>query len=183
MHRAAVARPAGPVDNFPIADSLGEDPQELESSAMHRRTSAVLVLCLLAGCTSRQAEIDSLVEEVWIDINQDRRIDAVEYLTQGGKHTEPWKAAGPDDLDRTVVLPLMKRFKEEFRAEPWAHLQEPDDFAWTFCVRLPASGGARSGMARAIREAESRFEGTIETTWGNRWLVIDFIDGPLEEDE
>lgn len=140
-------------------------------------------LCLLlAGCTSQQAQVDSLVEEVWIDINQDRRIDAVDYLSGGGKHYDPYFDARPDDVDRSVILPLMKRLRDDFKAQPWAHVQDDDDYAWCFCVRLPAGGGARSAVARAVREADAGFEGQIDAMWGNRWLVLTFENDEAPEE-
>ena len=119
---------------------------------MFSRLVVVAAASVLLGCGNQRAEIDSLVEEVWIEINQDQQIDAVEYLANGGRHYDPGLSAQPDDVDRTVILPLMKRLKDEFKAQPWAHIQPNEgDYAWTFCVRLPAGGAGRSGILRPQR--------------------------------
>ena len=141
-----------------------------------RRANGVVAwLVLLAGCIGWDGGFDSLVDEVWLDINAGELRNASEYLQAGGSHYDM------DDstrVDIEHVVPLCDRIERECAAECFAILFDDDSegtFTIDILVRL-SRGSHRGRIVAAIAEAEKRFPGKIDQTWGTRWMTFSFVD-------
>lgn len=142
---------------------------------------AMLAALLLTGCWAfdlgdTKAEHDDYVEES-IRVTEQRK--AVDFLSSGGVYFD-----ADDDVikaDQEIVLPLCQRLQSEFKLEPLILVETDDEqeYAYDLVVKVPADAVVRNSIQTAIQEADSRFEGSIETEWGHKWLSITLY-GPDE---
>jgi hypothetical protein len=139
--------------------------------------------CSLAGLGFDPKQVvDEMVEDDMLGLNQDKKIPAVEFFEKGGKHYEVMGRGEGSNVDRNLVLPLMKRLRDEFKAEPIVLVPDDAEYCWEIVVKLPAGAAARAGIAKAISETDAKFAGEIAADWGHKWLAFNFQD-PDEIDE
>lgn len=143
---------------------------------------SVFVL-LIVGCSQvdPKADFDSLVEDVWLDLNEPQQLDAIAYLEGGGRHYDVAFDGGATEVDRTILLPLLRRLKTEFEVEPIALVKPRQDFATAILVKLPADRATQRSIERAIQEADEEFTDEIWTEWGHRWLAIILMEPDVDE--
>ncbi len=127
----------------------------------------------LAGCGGGyDHEFDSLVDEVWLDINAGKLVDATEYLRGDGWHYD----AHDTSVDRDLVIPLCQEIEQQHSAKCYGILYDDDsagEFTSEILVKLSPSSN-RNGIRKAIEAADSRFDGRIIQMWGNKWLAFSF---------
>jgi hypothetical protein len=81
------------------------------------------------------------------------------------------------NVDREIVLPLLKRLNELAPTEQWAlHEKTKSDTAVAVVVGLPKNAQLVDRMAEAVQEADAKFPGFIVQQWGNQWLLFSLID-------
>lgn len=134
------------------------------------------ILLMTLGCgmaTTPEAEFDSLVEEVWLDVNQGNLVDAVDYLSNGGTHHD----VTPDTtVDQDFTLPLCRKLNELEGITVQALLYDDDTAGFTtdLMIELPAEPATRSKIQSIITEMDEEYSGTINNEWGYKWLAITF---------
>lgn len=127
-----------------------------------------------------KAEFDSLVEDIWIDLNEGKLVDAVEYLEGGGQHYNVGESDA-ESIDRTVLLPLCERLRDEYDVKPQALIDADLGFASMILVKLPGNPLTHSAIETVIADADADFEGTIDAEWGHVWLAISLLEPGAEE--
>lgn len=132
-----------------------------------------------AGCGGSNNEFDSLVDEVWLDVNAGKLVNATEYLRGDGWHYSP---TDETNVDRDLVIPLCLEIEQQHSAKCYGILYDDDsdgDFTSEILVKLSPSSN-RTGIRKAIEAADARFDGSISQMWGNKWLAFSFDDQPEE---
>jgi len=120
-----------------------------------------------------QAEFDSLVDDVWLDLNAGRLEDAVAYFEGGGKHVD---VAPGTSVDQDFTLPLCRELNQIDGVTVQALLFDDDtsSFASSLLVALPSNSSSRSEIEKIINSTDENYSGTIDQEWGNKWLSITF---------
>ena len=133
-----------------------------------------LGLALFAGgCGSDIQEIADLhVQRDMLDKHE--RCEAIAFLERRGRF---YDFDGTTQVDREIVLPLLKRLKELAPSDQWALLRpEKPNSCYGILIALPDDRAIVDRMAAAVQEADDRFSGFILQQWGHRWLLINLID-------
>jgi hypothetical protein len=115
------------------------------------------------------------VDEVWLDINAEELRNASDYLSGGGSH---YDVGGLTRVDAELVIPLCDRIERECNAQCFALLFD-DDSAGAFTIEILVRLSPRSHrrrIAAAIAEADQRFHGNIQQTWGSKWMSFSFLE-------
>lgn len=153
------------------------------SVLLQKLSLVVTIIGLLVsgvGCGPSRSEVDSLIEEVWLDINQGELQNVVEYLKGGGLHFD---VGGQTTVDQDYVIPLCERIQNELGAECFAIFFDDSvqrDFTSEILIKMN-SRTDKSGIRKALAATEQAFGGHINTLWGNKWLSISFTEKPLED--
>ncbi len=140
---------------------------------------SICFILTFSGCGSglgEQSEFDSLVDEVWLDINAGELKNAVEYLQAGGKH---YDIVPGTTVDQDFVIPLCLKLESEYKVECQALLYDDDslgEFTDVILVKLPVNPADRNGIASLLAEADELFPGRIEQEWGHKWLALNYAD-------
>jgi len=124
--------------------------------------SALIIAALLSGCGDGGPTIaeqhDEQVESVWIPGRSST--DAIAFLEQGGIYEN---ASTDEDIDRSYILPLMKRLSAESGLKTQVLLDEPN-VAFAIVVdisELTADDDRRAAVVDAIQQADDEFSGLL----------------------
>jgi hypothetical protein len=152
---------------------------------MLRRLTFLLLLMLLAttsGCRKDFKKVaDKMVED---DILKGRTpVTAIPFFEQGGRYYDEELDEEQSDqsqainVDRDIVLPMLKRLLETTRTEQWVVPDTNDSQrAFALLVALPSNKQTENAMAKVIEEFDAKYDGLILQQWGHKWLSIDFLD-------
>jgi hypothetical protein len=150
--------------------------QPIVLSSFFVRSLLIMVAAAACGCGNsahtQAVALDKQIEEKWM-ANR-KVIDAVQFL-EGGGHYEN---LGDDDevpIDTPFVLPLIKRFRDEFSLSPVAVLDDPQS-AMAILVELPSDPAVRKRIGEVLQQADDAFPGLLLDNWGKKWLSLDFLD-------
>lgn len=146
-------------------------------SALGRSWWWLLAALALSGCSLEdpKADLDDLVDRIWMEDWEHQ--DAIEFLEKGGHCYNDGLEGRTPGVDRDLLLPFLKRIKEENQADPVAILDENDsNWAWAIVIRLPDNSADRKAISRATREMDEKFPGTVDEEWGHEWLSITLLD-------
>lgn len=130
---------------------------------------------LVAGCADYDSEFDSLVDDIWLDVNAGRLVDAAEFLEGPGWH---YDTTDETTVDEDLVIPLCREIEEEFSAECDAVLYDDDsagEFTTEILVKLSPSSD-RAGIRSAVEAADAKFAGEVTQQWGVQWMAFSFVD-------
>ncbi len=141
----------------------------------------ILLILLVEGCGSSEPtgiqEADSAPEthdaqvvSTWMPGRE--TTDAVEFLEGGGVYESLLTDV---DIDKVHLLPLLRRFRDEFGLTPVALLDDPE-VAFAVIVDISKLEGPKGNVVDAIEEADNDFSGLILDKWGEQWLTIDMMD-------
>lgn len=152
------------------------DVHVLRSSMIAARALLLMPVMMVCGCGSSaitNAEaLDKQIEERWM-ANRNV-VDAITFL-EGGGHYENLSDDDEVPIDKQYVLPLIKRFRDEFSLNPVAVLDNPQS-AMAILVELPADPAIRKRLGTALQDADEAFPGLLMDNWGEKWLSLDFLD-------
>jgi hypothetical protein len=126
-----------------------------------------------SGCQNDVQEFaDRHVQRDMLD-KHDKR-EAIPFLEERGRF---YDTDGTTQVDREIVLPLLKRLKELAPTQQWAMLDPAQSKScYGVLIELPNDSGIVDRMAEAVQAADDKFSGFILQQWGHRWLLINLID-------
>lgn len=134
-----------------------------------------LPLLLICGCgetpPTNAESLDAQIDESWIEGRT--RANAVRFFERGGVYS-----SSPEfpDIDRRIVLPLVKRLEDECGLTVEA-LLEHDEPNIAFALIADISEiEDRSGIATICQEADQSSPELVLENWGDRWISIDILD-------
>lgn len=111
-------------------------------------------------------------------IQQFDKTNAIEFLENGGLFMNARVRDGK--LDEEVVLPLLKRIKEETGIEPLASLMpDSNKIAGMMLVNLPADPAKLERLKQIFVEADDAYEGPILRNYGDLWMHFELMDPTL----
>jgi len=143
----------------------------------------ILVVLSIAGCgfdvgggggggfqpVASKADIDTAIEEDLADYQQK---PAIECLQSGAEHMTA-------EVDKGVLIPLCQRLESEYKVKTIALIDEEEDdkgvmhpYVFEIVVDMPADATAQASVLNAIREADSKYDGRIEITYGVKRLAF-----------
>jgi hypothetical protein len=131
-----------------------------------------LALCV-SGCGKDILEVaDQHVRNNMLDKHEKR-----EALPFFEKHGQFFDLDSTTQVDRDVVVPLLKRLNEIAATQQWAMLRpEKKNSAYGILIQLPKDPKTVDRMGEAVQQADDKFSGFILQQWGHEWLLIDLID-------
>jgi hypothetical protein len=142
------------------------------------KTLVILVLTveLLSGCGSDptagwETANDQQVQRSFA--NQ-KTGDAIASLERGLTYIDQ-DEPGEQKLDKPVVLPLLKRLKQEFGLDWQAAISKgKDPIILNIYAKLPSQDGIREKIEAALDREQKTFPGAILQAWGNDYLSLEF---------
>jgi hypothetical protein len=136
-------------------------------------TIVVLGLC---GCQPDLKEFADQHVRASILAGHEKR-EAISFFEKQGRFFDMDETT---NVDRQVVLPLLKRLNEIVSTEQWVVLRKSEtkekDLGFALLVQLPKDAGTIDRMAEAVQEADEKFSGFILQQWGREWLMMNLID-------
>ena len=134
----------------------------------------LIPLCLLAvGCSP---DIKQVADEMVTDdfLKKGNQVMAIPFFEKGGHYFDDDAST---KVDREIVLPLLQKLDTISHTPQWVVPDERDPKrAFAVLIELPSDNSVVDTMAKAVEEADAKFDGMIMQQWGHRWLSIDLID-------
>ena len=134
----------------------------------------LIPLCLLAvGCSP---DIKQVADEMVTDdfLKKGTQVMAIPFFEKGGHYFDDDETT---KVDREIVLPLLQKLETISHTPQWVVPDERDPKrAFAVLIELPSDNSVVDTMAKAVEEADAKFDGMIMQQWGHRWLSIDLID-------
>lgn len=127
----------------------------------------------LAGCgAGERAEFDSLVDEIWLDFNEGRLVDAVEYVEGGQVVWCDYEEPENRRIGREVIAPMAAAIESEHGTEVHALLR--DGLCIDLLVDRRTGDASESDLRAAFEAADAKFDGRVVSNWGHRWVSVQF---------
>ncbi len=117
---------------------------------------------------------DQQVAEEWL-VNRER-VPALPFFAEGGHYIDDAEALESEQVDRTVVVPLIERLQNE-AGMSWQVLLDElrPGYAYAILAEIPRDAAQIEAMERVVAEEEAKFEGIFIEQRGYRWLSYEFI--------
>ena len=134
----------------------------------------LIPLCLLAvGCSPDIKQVaDTMVTDDFL--KKGNQVMAIPFFEKGGHYFDDDAST---KVDREIVLPLLQKLDTISHTPQWVVPDERDPKrAFAVLIELPSDNSVVDTMAKAVEEADAKFDGMIMQQWGHRWLSIDLID-------
>ncbi len=134
----------------------------------------LIPVCVMAvGCSPDIKQVaDAMVTDDFL--KKGTQVTAIPFFEKGGRYFDDNAST---KVDREIVLPLLQKLESISRTPQWVVPDERDpQRAFAVLIELPNDNTVVDTMAKAVEEADAKFEGMIMQQWGHRWLSIDLID-------
>lgn len=136
----------------------------------------MLLGLMASGCNPEPQAVVTLDDRVNGHLLQKyEQVEAEKFFATGGRY---WNLGekGEAPVDREVVVPLLKRAREELQM-PFTVLfdRKNPKYGVMLLGRVPQSETAKESLRNMIVESEKSFSGIILDEWSEEWLALDFL--------
>ncbi len=117
----------------------------------------------IGGGSSSAAEVDSLIEEIWLDVNEGTEVPLDQWMAKSPKNEI-------DFINRKDALAMAANAKGKFSVS-LSVIVDSEDPTWTqFVIARVDKVSDKEGLKALLIEASS--ENHLEAELGNKWLYL-----------